>query len=95
LTPPLRCVAVDVEAAVASLRRRAEEIRVAELARNERRLAALSAGERRAVERLTAGVVTELLHVPTIRVKEAAAVPGGELYLGVLQRLFGLDEAAL
>jgi glutamyl-tRNA reductase len=93
--PPLQCVAVDAEVAVASLRRRAEEIRVAELSRNECRLAALSAGERRAVERLTARVVSELLHVPTIRVKAAAAVPGGELYVGVLQQLFGLEEAAL
>jgi glutamyl-tRNA reductase len=95
VTPPLRCVAVDVEAAVEALRRRAEEIRVSELARNECRLAALSVGERRTVERLTSRVVSEFLHVPTIRVKEAAGVPGGERYVGILEQLFGLDEAAL
>jgi glutamyl-tRNA reductase len=96
VTPPLRCVSHDdAETAIASLRLRAEAIRIAELARNERRLSALSAGERRAVELLTARIVSKLLHVPTVRIKEAAGGRGGELYVGVLQQLFGLDEAVL
>ncbi|HEV8685685.1 MAG TPA: hypothetical protein VGQ84_00260 [Gaiellaceae bacterium] len=95
MTPPLPCVARDdVEAAIAALRRRADAIRVAELARNERRLAALSADERRAVELLTTRIVSALLQVPAVRIKEAARVPAGTLYLGVLEQLFGLDEAA-
>src|SRR5205085_9732341 len=59
--------------AIASLRRRAEEIRAAELARAAGRLADLSPTERRAVESLTAQIVGKLLHIPTVRVKEAAS----------------------
>ena len=78
--------------AIASLRARAEEIRSAELARAERRLNALSQGDRAVVETVTAQIVAKLLHLPTVRLKEAAVGAEGVLYADVVRYLFGLDE---
>ena len=84
--------ALDVVPAVAALRARAEEIRRGELERAEGRLARLDDGERRIVEAITAQIVAKILHLPTVRMKEAAATPNGVLYADALQHLFGLDE---
>jgi glutamyl-tRNA reductase len=82
---------LEVVPVVAALRRRADTIRERELARAEPRLRALTDAERRNVEALTAKIVNELLHEPTVRVKEAAAV-GAEAYADALRELFALDE---
>jgi glutamyl-tRNA reductase len=83
---------LDVVPAIASLRARAEEIRAAELARAEGRLGRLSEEERRTVESVTAGIVNKLLHLPTVRLKEAAAAADGVIYADVVRHLFGLGE---
>jgi glutamyl-tRNA reductase len=77
--------------AIASLRARAEEIRARELARAERRLARLSAEDRRAVEAVTVQIVNKLLHDPTVRLKQAAAGADGAAYADAVRHLFGLD----
>ena len=66
---------LDVVPAIASLRARAEEIRAAELAQAELQ----RASERRAVESVTAQIVNKLLHLPTVRMKEAAAAAEARL----------------
>jgi glutamyl-tRNA reductase len=78
--------------AIASLRARAEEIRAAELARAEGRLGKLPESERRAVEAMTAQIVNKLLHLPTVRMKEAAVTSDGVVYADVVRHLFGLGE---
>jgi glutamyl-tRNA reductase len=78
--------------AIASLRRYAEEIRAAELARAQGRLARLSDGDRQAVEALTAQIVNKILHGPTVRMKEASLTPDGVVYADVVRQLFGLRE---
>ncbi len=83
---------LDVVPAIASLRARAEEIRSSELARA--RLSGLSDQERRAVESLTAQIVSKLLHLPTVRMKEAAAGAEGGVYADVVRDLFGLEDDA-
>ena len=82
---------LDVVPAIASLREHAEAIRAAELAKAEGRLGGLSDSERRTVESLTRQIVNKLLHGPTVRAKEAAAVEGVG-YAEALRHLFGLDE---
>jgi len=79
--------------AIASLRARAEEIRLRELGRAGRRLADLSPEERRAVEAVTVQIVNKLLHDPTVRLKEAAAGADGATYADAVRHLFGLDDA--
>jgi glutamyl-tRNA reductase len=78
---------LDVVPAIASLRARAEEIRTAELER-----AKLSGAERRAAESVTAAVLNKLLHLPTIRMKQAAAAADGVIYADAVRHLFGLED---
>jgi glutamyl-tRNA reductase len=78
---------LDVVPAIASLRARAEEIRAAELRR-----AKLNESERRAAESVSAAVLNKLLHLPTIRMKEAAAAADGVIYADAVRHLFGLED---
>jgi glutamyl-tRNA reductase len=78
---------LDVVPTIASLRARAEAIRSAELSK-----AKLSAEERAAVDSITSQIVNKLLHLPTIRMKEAAAAADGVLYADAVRHLFGLED---
>ena len=78
--------------AIASLRARAEEIRSTELAKAESRLGQLAEGERRIVEAMTSQIINKLLHLPTVRLKEAATAADGVVYAEVVRHLFGLGE---
>ena len=80
---------LDVVPTIASLRALAEEIRDSELARAGGRL---SESERKHVESITAQILAKLLHLPTIRMKEAAAAADGVVYADVVRHLFGLGE---
>jgi glutamyl-tRNA reductase len=82
---------LTVVPAIASLRARAEEIRAAELAKAEGRLERLTDSERKLVESVTAQIVNKLLHLPTVRLKQAAAAADGPVYADVVRHLFGLD----
>ena len=86
---------LHVVPAIASLRERAESIRSGELAKAESRLEGLSESERRTVESLTTQIVNKLLHVPIVRLKQAAATEGTG-YVEVARDLFDLpdDESA-
>jgi glutamyl-tRNA reductase len=83
---------LDVVPAIASLRARAEEIREAELLKAEALLRRLDDGERRAVESITAQIVNKLLHLPTVRMKQAAVSADGVIYAEAVRHLFGLGE---
>jgi glutamyl-tRNA reductase len=78
---------LEVVPAITSLRARAEEIRAAELDR-----AKLNDSERRAADSVTAAVLNKLLHLPTIRMKEAAAATDGVIYADAVRHLFGLED---
>ncbi|HEX5450581.1 MAG TPA: glutamyl-tRNA reductase [Gaiellaceae bacterium] len=80
---------LDVVPAIASLREYAEQIRRNELARIDGRL---SEHERRTVDSVTQQIMNKLLHVPTVRMKEAAAGANGTSYADALRHLFGLDD---
>jgi glutamyl-tRNA reductase len=83
---------LDVLPAITSLRARAEEIREAELQKAESLLGRLDDSQRRAVEAVTAQIVNKLLHLPTVRMKQAAAAADGVLYAETVRHLFGLGE---
>ncbi len=80
---------LDVVPAIASLRARAEEIRSAELAKLDGRV---SDDERRTLESVTAQILNKLLHLPTVRMKEAAIESDGAAYADAVRHLFGLEE---
>ncbi|MDQ3067865.1 MAG: glutamyl-tRNA reductase [Actinomycetota bacterium] len=81
--------ALDVVPTIAAIRALAEQIRDSELARAGGRL---SETERRHVESITSQILAKLLHLPTIRLKEAAAAADGVVYADVVRHLFGLGE---
>ena len=83
---------LDVVPAIASLRALAEEIRDRELAKAEGRLGRLPESERKLVESVTSQIVAKLLHLPTVRMKEAAAAADGVVYADVVRHLFGLGR---
>jgi glutamyl-tRNA reductase len=83
----------EVVPEIASLRAWAEEIRAAELERARARLG-LSEDQHAAVESVTAQIVAKLLHLPTVRLKEAAAGANGGSYAEAVRHLFGLDDPA-
>jgi glutamyl-tRNA reductase len=77
---------LDVVPTIASLRARAEAIRSAELSK-----AKLSDDQRAAVDSITSQILNKLLHLPTVRMKEAAAAADGVLYADAVRHLFGLE----
>jgi len=82
----------EVAPLVAALRDRGETLRQSELERLTARLRSLTPEQREAVEQLTRGLVSKLLHEPTIRLKDAAGSARGELLADALTALFALDE---
>lgn len=82
--------AAAVAPTVSALRSQAAEVVDAELLRLSARLPDLDPRSRQEIARTVRRVVDKLLHEPTVRVKELAAVPGGTDYAGALRALFGL-----
>ena len=77
---------------VTALRAHAEDLRLVELDRARARLGALSPETWEAIDALTRGVVNKLLHEPTVRIKDAAGTPRGDLYADALADLFALRD---
>jgi glutamyl-tRNA reductase len=81
----------DVAPTVAALRARADEVVVAELGRLRQRRPDLTDEQRADVAHAVHRVVQRLLHVPSVRVRQLAAEPGGEAYAEALRALFDLE----
>lgn len=75
---------------VASMHQAAEAVRSSELERFANRLNELSDADRATVEALTKGIVSKLLHVPSIRLKSDAGTPQGDRNAAAVRDLFDL-----
>jgi glutamyl-tRNA reductase len=62
------------------------------LAGAQRRLRGLSPEGRLALDALATRIVAEFLHLPTLRLHEAAASPEGIVYARAVHGLFGTGE---
>jgi glutamyl-tRNA reductase len=80
---------LDVVPLLVELRRRADEIRKAEIEKARRRFGPLSPEEESALEAATAAIVNKLLHEPTVRLKQMAG-NGHSEHVGLIRKLFGL-----
>ena len=80
---------LDVTPTIVGLRALADEIRDGEL---ERVSGQVSDAERERLESVTAKILAKLLHLPTIRMKEAAIAADGVVMADVVRHLFGLGE---
>ncbi len=81
----------DIAPTVAALRHRADEVVGAELRRLAARRPDLTDEQRADVAHAVHRVVQQLLHSPTVRVRQLAAEPGGDQYAALLRELFDLD----
>lgn len=81
----------DIAPTVAALRTRAEEVVAAELRKLGTRRPEFTDEQRADVSRTLHRVVQQLLHSPTVRVRQLAAEPGGDQYAALLRELFDLD----
>jgi glutamyl-tRNA reductase len=81
----------DIAPTVAALRTRAEDVVAAELRKLYSRRSEFTEEQRADVSRTLHRVVQQLLHSPTVRVRQLAAEPGGDQYAALLRELFDLD----
>jgi glutamyl-tRNA reductase len=80
---------LDVVPLLVELRRRADEIRKAEIEKARHRLGPLTPEQENALEAATSGIVNKLLHGPTVQLKEMAG-SGQPEHVGLIRKLFGL-----
>jgi glutamyl-tRNA reductase len=76
---------------ISALRRDAEKVRRAEVAKTLAHLPDLTDQERQRIERLSEAIVKKILHRPISRLK---AKGGGQGYVEAARELFGIDEKA-
>ena len=76
---------------VTALHRWADDVRAAELSRFDARLDGLDERQRAAVEALAKGLVSKMLHRPTLALKDAAGTPTGDRLADALRQLYDLD----
>lgn len=78
---------------IVALRRKVEEIRRAELEKSlGTSLKGLSEQERRALEDMTAAIVSKILHSPITRLKKQSEERDEAFYIDALKKLFDLEE---
>ncbi len=88
-----RLRSLEVVPTIAALRKKAEEIRRAELERYDGRLSR-DPRERNAIEALTQAIVNKILHSPTVRLKAQAGDGACGLYVDAIKELFDLGDGA-
>lgn len=84
-------MALAVTPVIADLREHAEAIRQRELAKARGRLAGLPEDYMGLMELVTQRIINQLLHEPTVRLKEHAAGVEGPFYAQAVRDLFALD----
>ena len=83
---------LSVVATISDLRQSVDAFRELELSRTMRQLSSsLSEREAAAIQELSTRLINKLLHTPTLRLKEAAAVGQGQVYAEALRYLFDLE----
>jgi glutamyl-tRNA reductase len=86
---------LSVTGTISDLRRHVDEVRRQELDRVLRQLSpGLDEREIAAVQQLTTRLVNKLLHIPTLRLKSAAAEGQGHIYTEAIRYLFDLEVQA-
>jgi glutamyl-tRNA reductase len=80
---------LEVVPLLVELRKRADEIRRAEIEKARGRLGPLTPEQEKALEAATTAIVNKLLHAPTVRLKQLAG-HGEADHVGIVRRLFDL-----
>jgi glutamyl-tRNA reductase len=78
----------EVAPMIVALRQQAELLRKSEIDRFRSRFDGLDSGQVELVDALTRGLVSKLLHQPTVVLKDAAGSPRGDRLVAALRELF-------
>lgn len=78
---------------IVALRKRAEEIKQAELDKALNRLNKLSDQDRETIEGLVSGIVNKLIHGSLVTLKSTAQSSHGSIYIDAARRFYDLDSA--
>ncbi|MEW6544155.1 MAG: glutamyl-tRNA reductase [Nitrospirota bacterium] len=84
---------LEVTPTIVALRKRAEEIKQAEVEKAMGRLTGLSPQERTTVESLASAIVNKLLHGSLVTLKAEAQSDNRALFIEAAKRFFNLDQA--
>ena len=87
-----RLQTLDVVPTIVSLQDHLETIRQAEIDRVRGRLGTLSPEQELAVEALTRGIVSKIMHTPISTLKTAVREPEATTVIDLVRRLFNLQE---
>src|SRR6202040_1120256 len=87
-----RLQTLDVVPTIVSLQDHLETIRQAEIDRVRGRLGALSPEQELAVESLTRGIVSKIMHTPISTLKTAVREPEATTVVDLVRRLFDLQD---
>jgi len=88
----VRLQALDIVPTIVSLQDHLETIRQAEIDRVRGRLGSLSPEQELAVEALTRGIVSKIMHTPISTLKTAVREPEATTVIDLVRRLFNLQE---
>jgi glutamyl-tRNA reductase len=87
-----RLAAKELAPTIVALEQRLESIRAAEVERYRSRLGALSAEQLEAVEALTRGMLSKILHGPLTEIKSGAGNPEHRTLVQMVRRIFGVSD---
>ncbi|HXJ96085.1 MAG TPA: glutamyl-tRNA reductase [Terriglobia bacterium] len=87
-----RLAAKELAPTIVALEQRLEGIRTAEIERFRGRLATLNAEQLEAVEALTRGMLSKILHGPLTEMKSAAGNPEHRTLVQMVRRIFGVND---
>src|ERR1700719_4223744 len=87
-----RLQTLDVVPTIVSLQDHLETIRQAEIDRVRGRLGRLSPEQELAVETLTRGIISKIMHTPISTLKTAVSQPGATTVVDIVRRLFDLQD---
>jgi glutamyl-tRNA reductase len=91
----VRLQTLDVVPTIVSLQDHLETIRQAEIDRVRGRLGPLSPGQELAVEALTRGIISKIMHTPISTLKTAVREPEATTVVDLVRRLFDLHDKDL
>ena len=86
---------LEAKPTIVALRRRADQIKRAEVEKVLTRLGNLNPKERQAIEGLASAIVNKLLHGPLVTLKSEAQSNNGFAFIEVARRFFDLPETSL
>jgi glutamyl-tRNA reductase len=86
-----RLASREVVPTIVALEERLDRIREAELERYRGRLSSLTPEQREAVEALTRGIQSKILHGPVTELKSGAGLPEHGALVQMIRKIFGVD----